>query len=339
MKHLTATGIAAATLLAAVSCAGPAPPRGPASFLAASNSAVTFIQWHATPHGQVRGTVTTSNASGSAPGEMLSVNQTPFTGHVRGNAVTLTFPAMFFLHTSAHGTLGGGTLRLRLAQPDGTVKQATFSESDAAHYNRAVAKLHRTISRTNAQVTSQLTGHPRRQVSAHDEQIAMTALRRDSSLAPGGVLPRVLARFAGDTQTARADLAIVKHHAAGSNSYCKAAFTVGGDAQKVSGDLKAVQGDTATILPAITNIRAEMASARTSMRQLAKAGLATPSSASAMISGAEGNVHQVIVKANSYVDQVNAIGAAARSIANNIATGRCSGARTGTWTPPVPHVK
>ncbi len=340
MRRLTITGIAVATLLAAASCAAPAArPRGPASFLAVSDSAVALIQWHATHHGHVQGTVTARNTTGGAPGEMLSVNQTPFTGTVRGNAVTLTFPAMFFLHASAHGTLGGGALRLQLAQPDGTLRQATFSESDVARYNRAVTALRRTISRNNAQVASQLRGHPGRQVSAHEEQIALSALRRNASLAPGGVLPRVLARFAGGVQTARSDLETEKLNAAGSNRYCKAAFTVGGNAQKVGGDLNAVQGDTAAMNPAIANIRAELASARTSMRQLARAGLAAPSRTSAVISDAQGAVARVIAMANSYVDHVNSIGAQARSLANDMDAGHCSGARIGTWVPPVSHVK
>lgn len=339
MKRLTVTGVAAATLLAVMSCARPAPARGPASYLAASSGTVAFVQWRATPGGHVRGTVTSSHTEGSAPGEMLSVSRTPFTGTVKGSSVMLLFPVQFFLHNSAHGTLSGGTLRLGLAQPDGTLRPATFSESKLASYHRAVAALSKTIKQANAQVASQLTGHPQRQVSAHDEQIALSALRRDSSLAHGSVLPRILARFADGTATARSDLETEKRHAAGSNKYCKAAFTVGGDAQKVGGDLNAMQGDTAAMNPAIANIRAEMASARIAMRQLARAGLDAPSSAAAMISGAEGNVRQVIARANSYVDQANAIGTSARSIADNIDTGRCSGARIGAWVPPVSHVK
>src|SRR5262249_55733506 len=159
----------------------------------------------------------------------------------------------------------------------------------------------------------QLAGHPRRQVSAHDAQLALSALYRDSSLAPGGVLPRILARFASDAQTARSDLETEKKDAAGSNSYCKAAFTAGGDAQKVAGALKPVQGDTEAMVPAITTIRAEMARARGPMRQLTRAGLPAPSSASAVISGARSAAGRVIALANSYVDQVNAIGATARS--------------------------
>jgi hypothetical protein len=340
MRSSTITGIAAAALLALASCSRPAPPaRGPASYLAVNDSAVTIIAWRATPSGQVRGTVTASSAAGSAPGETLTVNRAPFTGTVRGSSVTLLFPAQLFMHSSVHGTLSGGTLRLRLAQPDGTLKGARFSESGPARYHHAIAALSRTIKRANAQFASQLTGHPQRQVSAHEEQIALSALRRDTSLTPNGVLPRILARFAGDAATARADLQTEKRNAAGSNRYCKAAFATGGAAQKVGGDLNALQGDVAAMNPAITNIGAEMASARVAMRQLAKAGLDAPSSAAAMISGAEGNVGQVIARANSYVGQVNAIGAEARSTANNIDAGRCSGARIGTWVPPVSRVK
>ncbi len=75
------------------------------------------------------------------------------------------------------------------------------------------------------------------------------------------------------------------------------------------------------------------------MRQLAKAGLATPNSTPTAISDAQGAVARVTAMANSYVDHINAIGAAARSMANNIDAGRCSGARIGTWVPPVSHVR
>jgi hypothetical protein len=338
VKHGTVTGIAAATLIAVAACGGSGPSSAPASYLAASTSRVAMVQWRTTSGGHVRGTIAAGEVGGSAPGARLSASRTPFTGTVRGNSVTLTFPAMLFLHTSAHGRLSGGTLTLRLAQPDGTLKQTTFRESGVARYNRAVAALRRTISRTNAQFTGQLAGHTQRQVSAHDEQLALTALYRDSSLAHGGVLPRLLARFARDTQTARSDLATEKNAAAGSNSYCEAAFTVGGDAQKVSGDLRAVQGDTLSMNPAIASIRAETASARISMRQLTRAGLPAPSSASVMISNAQGAASRVTAMANSYVSHVNAIGTAARSIANNIATGRCSSARSGSWVSPVTRV-
>ena len=83
MKHLIIAGTATATLLAAVSCGGSGSSErsdGPSSYLTVSNSNVAFIQWQATSNGHLHGTITESNAGGSAPAETLSVSSAPFIG-------------------------------------------------------------------------------------------------------------------------------------------------------------------------------------------------------------------------------------------------------------------
>jgi hypothetical protein len=348
MKNLIIAAIAAAMLLAAVSCGGSGGSGGsrrsggPASYLTVSNSTVAFIQWRATSNGHLHGTISESNVGGSAPAEILSVSSAPFIGTTSGGSVTLTFAVLYFLHTSTHGTLSGSTLTLRVPQSDGTVQQAKFSQSDEASYNRAIATLRSTIRHANLLAARQQARQPEQSAKAQAEQgiqSALSALYKDSSLAFSGMLARGLARFADDIQTARSDLATEEQDASASKSYCVAAFKVAGDAQSVEGDLKSVQGDVQSMMPDILTVRNDGATANAHLRGLSKVGLPAPSSASNVIASAKANLRQAIAKANSYIDQINAIDAQARSIADNMATRSCSGARSGSSTPYVSHIK
>jgi hypothetical protein len=340
MKRLTVTSIAAAMLLALVSCGGS--PRGPAgsSYLTAGKSQVAFIRWWATSDGHLHGTITANDIGGSAPNETLAVSREPFTGSLKGSSVTLTFAGLLFLRAAAHGIVSGGTLRLRLPQPNGGVHLATFGQSDVTGYNGAVATLNKTIRRANLRATSQrakLT--PRQAASERAAQSSLSALYRDSSLAFSGALAHGLARFAHDVAAARSHLATEQHDAAGGNAYCKSALTASGDAQSVAGDLKTVQGDVASIMPDISAIRDEVAIAKAHIRALTRARLPVPSSAATVIANAKASVGWAIAAVNACIDQVNAIGLQARSIADRLATGRCSGARSGNWAPPVPRIR
>jgi hypothetical protein len=345
MKYLIIAGTAAAMLLAAVSCGGSGRSEksgGPASYLTVSNSKVAFIQWRTTSKGHLHGTITEGNVGGSAPAETLSVSSAPFIGTMSGSSVMLTFAVLYFLHTHAHGTLSGSTLTLGVPQSDGTIQQAKFSQSDEASYNRAIGTLRSTIRHANLLVARQQTRQPEQSAKAQAQrgtQSALTALYKDSSLAFNGMLARGLARFAEDIQTARSDLATEKQDASGSKSYCAAAFRVAGDAQSVDGDLQAVHGDVQSVMPDILTVRTDIATANAHLRHLSKVGLPVPGSASNVIASAKANLRQAIAKANSDIDQINAIDTQARSIADNMATRRCSGARSGSSTRPISHIK
>jgi hypothetical protein len=342
MKHLIIAGTAAATLLAAVSCGGSGESGGsgrsdgPASYLTVNNSNVAFIQWQATAKGRLHGTITEGNVGGSAPAETLSVSSAPFIGTMSGSSVTLTFAVLYFLQTNAQGTLTGSTLTLQVPQSDGTVQQAKLSQSDEASYNRAIARLRSTIRHANLLAARQQPANAQAEQGA---QSALSALYKDSSLAFGGKLAGGFARFADDIQKARSDLAAEKQDAAGSNSYCLATFRVAGEAKTVDGGLASVQGDVQSIMPDISAVRNDIATANAHLRDLRKVGLPAPSLASSVIANAKASLGQAIAKANSYIDQINAIDAQARSIANNLATGSCSGARSGTSTRPISHIK
>jgi hypothetical protein len=345
MKRLIIAGTAAATLLATASCAGSRPPGAPgssgrpgdpASYLAVSDAKVAFIQWRATPKGRLHGTITEGNVGASAPAETLSVSSVPFIGTMSGSSVTLTFADLYFLQTRAQGRLSGSTLTAGVPQSDGTIKQATFAQSDQASYNRAIAKLRSRIRQANQLAAQQ---QPANAQAARGTQSALGALYKDSSLASDGRLAGGLAHFAHSIHTAQSDLATEKQDASGSNGYCVAAYRASGDAQTVDGGLLAVQGDAAAMMADIAIIEADIATANAHLRHLSKAGLAAPSSAYDVIANAKVSLTQAIAKANSYIDQMNAIDAQAHSIADHMATRRCSGARSGDAAHPVPHIK
>jgi hypothetical protein len=62
-------------------------------------------------------------------------------------------------------------------------------------------------------------------------------------------------------------------------------------------------------------------------------------SAYGVIASARVSLAQAIAKANSYIDQANAIDAQAHTIANRMTTRKCSSARSGAVARPVPHIK
>jgi hypothetical protein len=345
MKRLIIAGTAAAALLAAAGCAGSRPAAGPAgsgrpgdpaSYLAVGNARVAFIQWRATAKGRLHGTMTEGNVGASAPAETLSVSSVPFTGTRSGSSVTLAFAAMYFLQTRAQGRLTGSTLTVQVPQSDGTIRRVRFSQSDEASYNRAIVQLRSTIRHANLQAAEQDPANAR---AEQGTQKAFGALYQDSSLGSGGRLAGGLARFAHSIQTARSDLAIEQQDASGSNGYCVAAFRAAGEAQTVDGGLLAVQGDVQGMLPDISIVQDDIATARAHVRRLNRAGLPVPMSAYGVIANAKVSLTQAIAKANSYIDQANAIDAQAHSIANQMATRKCSSARSGAVARPIPHIK
>lgn len=345
MKHLIIAGTAA-TLLAAASCSGPGESGGsgrsggPASYLTVSNSKVAFIQWRATSKGSLHGTITEGNIGGSTPAETLSVSSAPFAGTMRGSSVTLTFAVSYFLHTRAQGTLSGSTLTLQVPQSDGTTQQAKFSQSDEASYNRAIAALRRTIRHANLLAARQQAGQQPADAQAEQgTQSALSALYKDSSLAFGGMLARGLTHFADHIQTARSGLATEKQDASGNNSYCRAAYKVVGKSESIDGGLQSVQGDVKLMMADISILQNDIATANAHLRKLGKAGLPAPSSASSVIASAKASLRQAIAQANSYIDQINAIDAQAHSVADNMATRRCSGVRSGTPVRAISHIK
>jgi len=342
MKHLIIACPVAATVLAVAGCSGSGVPSGAASYLAASNSKVAFIQWRPAKNGHLRGTITENATGGSAPAQTVSISSERFTGTMKGNSVRLTFADLYFLHTRAHGTLSGTALTMWVPQSDGTVQQVKFSQSEQTGYDRAIAALHRRIRHANllaAQQQARLRDQPAHAQAERTVQSTLSAVYKASSLASGGTLADGLARFADHLRAARAHLTAEKKHASRNNKYCAAALTVGGDAKAVDGALLSVQGDAVSLMSDISVIRHNVATATALLRHLKKAGVSVPNSAPSVIASASSSLKQVIAKANSYIDQMNAINVRARSMADNMAVRKCSGAMNGSPVRHIPHIK
>lgn len=344
MKRLIIPCAMAAMLLAVVSCTGPSrsahSTAGPASYLANGKSEVIFIQWHRTSAGHVRGTLTVGNLGGAAPAASVSANSAPFTGTVHGTSVSLTFAHGLFLHSRARGQLSGSTLTLVVPHADGALHRTTFTRSGRSGYDSAVAALRRTAQHENL-LAGGADGHSSANGRAeqHNTQADLAALYQASSLAPQAKLTADVDHFARDTATARSRLAAERHHASGDNRYCAATLTVAGDSRGVSGAVLAVVGDRESLTADVTTIRMDIRSAGADLRRLSRAGLAGPTAAPGLIATAKASMAQAIARANSYIDQVNAISNQARVIANRMAAGKCSGPGQTALTPPVGHIK
>lgn len=342
MKHLMIVGtVAATTLLAAAGCGGSNVSPGPASYLAVSGSKVDFIQWRPTPGGHLDGVMTEGSAGGSGSAQTLSVTSAPFTGTATGKSVKLTFTVPYFLRPQAHGTLNGSVLTMTVPQSDGTVRQVKFRQSDRGAYDHAIAALRTKIRRATVVAAHQQAsrrGQPAHAQAERSTQSSLNALYKESSLALGGKLSNGLARLADGIKTARSHLAKEEQDASGDNKYCSAAFTVTGDAQAVDGALQNAQGAVLSLMADITTVRRDIAITTAYLRHLSRSGLPAPSHASNVIASANSSVKQAIVTANSYIDQVNAIDARARTLAGTMATRACSGARSGASPHPIPPI-
>jgi hypothetical protein len=247
----------------------------------------------------------------------------------------------YFLRAHAHGRLNGSDLTMVVPQSDGTATQATFSQSDRAGYDHAIARLHARIRHAAVLSAKQQASSRREPAHAEAEQSTQTtlnALYSESSLALGGKLATGLAGLAATVQAARSHLAREKQDASGDNKYCSAALTVTGDAEAVGGALQHAQGAVLSLMADITAVRHDVASATADLRHLRRSGLSVPSRASDVIATANSRLKQAIVAANAYIDQVNAIAVHAKTLSDNMAVGRCSGGRSGAVTHPIPPI-
>jgi hypothetical protein len=342
MKNLLIACTIAAMLVAAAGCGASKSVAGPAAFLADGNSKVVFIQWRPESDGRLQGAITEDSLGGSGSAQTLSATSVPFIGAVSGNSVLLTFASMYFLHAHAHGTLSGSVLTMVLPQSDGTITQIRLSRSDNASYDRSVSELRGRIRQANLVAANQQAGqrqHPMRAVAEKSTQSTLVALYKDSSLAPGGILATGMTRFQHHIEAAQSRLAIEKRDAFGDDKYCAAADTATGDAKGVDGALQAVQGDILAVMPDISAARHYAASATAQLRHLNRQGLPVPDQASTVIANARVSLKNAIAAANSYINQTNVIYAQSRSVANNLATGKCSSAQSGVVMHPIPPIK
>jgi hypothetical protein len=143
--------VAGLTALTA-SCGG---SEGLASYMAKNSGVVVLIQWQVTSPGQLRGTFTAAQASGTPPTMRVASSSTPFTGTISGRNVTLDFrPRLRFFSgpvgpsslARISGTVDSGALGLRV--PD-SVRDIVFTQADVSAYNTALARLRHRVERAN----------------------------------------------------------------------------------------------------------------------------------------------------------------------------------------------
>jgi hypothetical protein len=344
MKQFIVPSAGAAMLLAVVSCTGSTnsarPPDAAATYLANNKSEIAFVQWRTTTHGQLRGTLTAANIGGAAPAASLSVNSVPFTGTLHGSAVNLTFAHELFLQSHANGRLTGNTMTLAVPYADGVIRSTTFTQSSGSKYDHAVAALRRSAQYQNL-VAARPGSHPSANSRAveRNAQTDLAALYLASSLAPQAKLTNDVNHFARDAATAQSRLAKEQQDASGDNHYCAATSTVVGDSQGVSGSVLAVHGDIESLTADTTAIRLNIRNVNADMRRLSKARLPAPTSAPALISTADSSMARAIASANSYIDQVNAATTQAHTLANHMATGKCSGPGQSAPVAPIGRIK
>ena len=341
MKHLLIAGAVVAMLLAAAGCGGSDASPGPASYLAESGSKVAFIQWRAAPGGHLHGTITEGSVGGSGSAQRLSVTSAPFTGTMTHNSVNLTFAVPYFLRAHAQGRINGSVLTMVLPQSDGTVKHANLSQSDQAGFNHAISALRTRIRHASVVAANQQASRSRQSAHGQAEQSTQSSLNtldEQSSIANGGRLAGDVARLAALIQVAQSHLVKEKQDASGDNKYCSAAFTVTGDSEAVGGALAHTQGAVSALTADVSAVRQNVAATSADLRHLSKSGLPAPSQATKVIARANSSLKQAIVTANSYIDQINAIEVRARTLADNMAIRKCSGARSGASPHPIPPI-
>lgn len=144
-KAIIATS--ALTLLVLPGCGSSS---GQAAYLGTLGNEVDYIQWQQSSSGQLQGTVTAGQVSGTAPALTLSVNTTPFTGNIDGSSVSLTFSGLFDRRAHVVGTISGNTLILQLPAANGLIQSAGFTKGDLSAFNNVVARLRRQIRTDNA---------------------------------------------------------------------------------------------------------------------------------------------------------------------------------------------
>jgi hypothetical protein len=159
--------------------------------------------------------------------------------------------------------------------------------------------------------------------------------QNDLSTLQGWSLSNDLSSLSSDVTQTNNDLATVKSDAAnGQGSYCDNVYTAADDADTVSYDADTLSDDLDTLTNDIATGRSDIGAFQGDLSTLQQMGLPAPSGAQAAISAAQGTLSQAVQTANTDIGQENGLVSQAYSIANDLATGSCSGG--GPGSPPSP---
>jgi hypothetical protein len=177
------TALLALSALALLALSGCGNSGGPAAYLHADPGEVVFIQWQQSSSGQLQGTVTEDQVSGTAPNETISASSAPFTGNANGSSVSLTLHSLLGFAATLVGTLSGNTLALQVPQSGGTIRQQTFAAAGVSSFNAAVAALRGRVHRVNVQAAAALVRQRQRaaRAAAAAKARAVTAANKQAA--------------------------------------------------------------------------------------------------------------------------------------------------------------
>src|SRR5215472_5984920 len=203
--------IVLASAVAALAVPGCGSSGGPASFVGSNSTEVVYLQWQQSSSGDLTGTITDDQLTGTPPDESLSTDTASFTGNVSNGSVSITAEGFLGINATLTGTLSGGTLSLQVPASDGTIQTDTFNSAGVSTFNADVAGLRRAAGRANGQALAAQKQAQQQQADQQAEQTASSDLSAVSQDA--GKLPGDLSQIASDVATENGDLTNEKHAA------------------------------------------------------------------------------------------------------------------------------
>jgi hypothetical protein len=324
--------------LAAAACGGSS---GPVGYLYSAPSGVLYLQWQPDQSGDgIQGTVTEDGITGTAPSEKISVTTVPMTGSINGSSVVIR-PQRLFSTGALNATLNGNTLTFNVVTSNGSIQPGTLTKADTAAYNAAVAAFRVRLHQYNVQAARAQHAQQVMQRNQQDQQKATSDLAALQQASFSGDL----GKLSGDVHQINGDLAAEKSDAAaGPNSGVQCynlTSNVDYDVHSnVDYDIQSslVYDLQTSLTPDIQSARTDIATMKHDMATLASDGVAVPPGAAAAISSVQAATSHAISTANNDIDQANAVDDQAYLIANNMATGACSGDGVGSPARPVVHL-
>jgi hypothetical protein len=338
VRAIPLTVTLAGVALAAAACGSPS---GPVGYLYSAPSGVLYMQWQPDQSGNgIQGTMTEDGTTGTAPSETISVTTVPITGSINGSSVVIR-PQGLLSTGTLNGTLNGNSLTFSVVTSSGSIQPGTLTQADTAAYNAAVASFRARIRQDNVEAARAQHAQQVIQQDQQDQQKAsndLATLQQVSFSSDIGNLSSDVNQINSDLTTEKSDAA------AGPNSggQCyNLTSNVDYDVQSnVDYDIQSNLGyDLQTnLIPDIQSVRQDISAMKGDQTTLASDGVAAPSGAAAAISSVQAAISHAISTANNDIDQANAVDAQAYAIANNMATGACSGDGLGSPPAPVAHI-
>jgi hypothetical protein len=318
MKRALAAGaVGALAALAATGCGS----RGPAYFLARSNTAVLLVEWGPVSGGSASGSITYDDLTGTAPGESVGLDNTPMaiswarilSGLVsfQGSSVTIRPGALYdvFGGSSIPGTLSGDTLTLNPPRDASASLRSVhvLTAASPQQYNAAVEELQTEVTNDNNAAANQQVAVQQARRTANAESALSQAVTVLQNLV--STLAQEVIKAGTDVKQAHADLGTLESDAsAGQGPYCDNAYTVNDDAHTVNDDGYTISNAVGTVGDDIADVKAGIAKVQADVTTAHNDGGTVPkdtgtavSKAQSTVSGAASTVNSDVGTANGYL--------------------------------------